>query len=65
VFEYGHGLRLRVLSFDLDAEVLINADNIGLPLVQKAMGSIHATRTHPVAFSTLTARTSARMSQDP
>jgi 5-methylcytosine-specific restriction enzyme subunit McrC len=32
VFDYGHGLRLKALPFDLDAELLLDFEGIGLPL---------------------------------
>jgi 5-methylcytosine-specific restriction enzyme subunit McrC len=32
VFEYGHGLCLRVIPFDLEAGALIDAESVGLPL---------------------------------
>jgi 5-methylcytosine-specific restriction enzyme subunit McrC len=39
MFDLGHGLSLRVLPFDLENEVLIDSDQIALPVVRAAIGS--------------------------
>ena len=38
VFDFGHGLNLRVLPFDLDNEVLIDFEKIGLPILRRSTG---------------------------
>lgn len=49
VFEYGYGLRLRVLPFDLDAGGLIDAESVGLPLDQMPTGSGYVDMAHTTA----------------
>jgi 5-methylcytosine-specific restriction enzyme subunit McrC len=47
VFEYGYGLRLRVLPFDLDAGVLIDAESVGLPLQHMPASSLNLDTAYP------------------
>lgn len=48
VFEYGYGLRLWVLPFDMDAGDLIDAESTGLPLDHRMTRSVQLdTTTHP------------------
>jgi 5-methylcytosine-specific restriction enzyme subunit McrC len=51
VFEYGYGLRLRVLPFDLDAGVLIDAESVDLPLDPGMTRSVQLDTTHPRVVS--------------
>lgn len=47
VFDYGYGLRLGVLPFDLDAGALIDAESVGLPLDHMATRSLHLDTAYP------------------
>lgn len=58
-FDYGHGLRLRILPFNLDAEVLIDVESTGLPVSQRTTRSPQADMTNVKGLATFVARPQA------